>query len=125
MNRRTFREMLVKLVYNQIVGGETPEEEVNQELLAVFSQVKANFQDLDRIISENLSNYTIDRLNYVDLAIFRVAVFEIKYQNLPSNVAINEALEITKKYSNLDDDQARKFNNRLLDKIKKYLEEQS
>ena len=125
MNRRTFREMLVKLVYNQIVGGETPEEEVNEELLAVFNQIQSHYQDLDDVIIENLSNYTIVRLNYVDLAIFRVAVFEMKYQNLPSNVAINEALEITKKYSNLDDDQARKFNNRLLDKIKKHLEEKS
>ncbi len=117
--------MLVKLVYSQILGGETPEEEVNEELLAVFGQIQEHYQDLDNIISENLSNYTIDRLNYVDLAIFRVAVFEIKYQKLPSNVVINEALEITKKYSNLDDDQARKFNNKLLDKIKKYLEEKS
>jgi transcription termination factor NusB len=43
----------------------------------------------------------------------------------PAQVAINEALEITKIYSNLDDDLAKKFNNRLLENIKTYLEKKN
>ena len=39
----------------------------------------------------------------------------------PTNIIINEAVNITKIYSNLDDDKAKAFNNRLLDNISKYI----
>jgi len=72
---------------------------------------------IDNLIETHLVNWSIQRLNYVDLAIIRYAVFEIVCMDKPKEVVINEALELTKKYSNLDDDKARKFNNRLLQNI--------
>ena len=56
-------------------------------------------------------------LNYVDRAIIRLAVSELLDGDLAKDIIINEALELTKEYSNLDDDKQVKFNNRLLDNI--------
>lgn len=125
MKKRTFREEIIKLIYQDIFGGEINSEEIPSEINQTFFDLREKYQDLDLIISSNLSNWTIDRLNYVDLAIIRYATYEMKYLKTPYQVAINEALEITKIYSNLDDDLAKKFNNRLLENIRFYLEKQS
>jgi len=125
MKKRTFREEIIKLIYQDIFGGEINLEEMQSEINQTFFDLREKYQDLDLIISSNLSNWTIDRLNYVDLAIIRYATYEMKYLKTPYQVAINEALEITKIYSNLDDDLAKKFNNRLLENIRIYLEKHS
>jgi N utilization substance protein B len=125
MKKRTIREEIIKLIYQDIFGGEINFEEIPSEINQTFFDLREKYQDLDLIISANLSNWTIDRLNYVDLAIIRYATYEMKYLKTPYQVAINEALEITKIYSNLDDDLAKKFNNRLLENIRIYLEKHS
>jgi N utilization substance protein B len=50
--------------------------------------------------------------------IIRFAVYEMKYTETPYEIIIDEAVRLTKKYTNLDDDKAKSFNNKLLDKIK-------
>jgi N utilization substance protein B len=75
--------------------------------------------EIDEMISSNLTNYTINRLSYYDRAIIRYAVYEVKYLNIPKAIIINEAIEITKIYTDLDDEKQHKFNNRLLDNILK------
>ena len=72
---------------------------------------------IDKVITDNLDKYTIDRLNYVDRAIIRLATYEMMYTDLAKTIIINEAIEITKEYTNLDDGMQAKFNNKLLDKI--------
>ena len=121
MKRRTFREMIIKLIYQDILGGDYLLDDYSKEIIETFLAVKEKDSEVDNVISSNLTNWTIDRLNYVDLAIIRYAVYEMIYLKTPPQVAINEALEITKVYSNLDDDSAKKFNNKLLDNIKKSL----
>ncbi len=121
MKRRTFREMIIKLIYQDILGGDYLLDDYSKEIIETFLAVKEKYSEVDNVISSNLTNWTIDRLNYVDLAIIRYAVYEMIYLKTPPQVAINEALEITKVYSNLDDDSAKKFNNKLLDNIKKSL----
>ena len=74
-------------------------------------------EEIDKIISSTLQNYSLERLNYVDRAIIRLAVDELLQGALAKDIIINEALELTKEYSNLDDDKQVKFNNRLLDNI--------
>lgn len=76
-----------------------------------------NNEKIDDLISHSLVNYTIDRLSYVDRAIIRLAVAEFIKAELAKNIIINEALELTKEYSNLDDGLQVKFNNRLLENI--------
>ncbi len=122
MNRRLLRETIIKLIYQDIIGGDFITEDYSSEVLKQFNLVRDEYTNLDTIIQENLTSWSIDRLNYVDLAIIRYSVFELKHLNIPFEIVVNEALEITKKYSNLDDDSARKFNNRLLQNIKNALD---
>ena len=80
-----------------------------------------NLEIIDKVIENNLTNYTLDRLSYVDRSIIRVATYEMKFDGMASGIVINEALEITKDYSSLDDKQV-KFNNRVLEQISKNFE---
>lgn len=83
--------------------------------------VLQNICEIDEIISKSLIKYTIDRLSYVDRALIRVATYEMKFTKIAKEVAINEALLITREYSNLEDDSQVKFNNRLLENIAKII----
>ena len=125
MKKRIIREEVIKLIYQDILGGDFFAEEIPSEVIENYNEIKDKYQELDEIISSNLVNWTIDRLNYVDLAIIRFATYEMLYVKTPPQVAINEALEITKIYSNLDDDLAKKFNNRVLENIKNFLEKKN
>lgn len=80
--------------------------------------VKHNLTKIDEIISKNLKKWTIERLSYVDRAIVRLAVYELLETKTPASIIIDEAIEITKEYSNLEDEKQSKFTNRLLDDIK-------
>ena len=70
--------------------------------------------DIDKTINKYLNNWTIDRLGYTDQAILRIAAYELLYTDTPEIVAINEAIELSKQYS---DDEVRKMINAALDKI--------
>lgn len=83
----------------------------------IVENVIQHLEEIDEVITKSLVKYTIDRLSYVDRAIIRVATYEMLFTNLAKEVSINEALLITREYSNLDDDAQVKFNNRLLDNI--------
>ena len=50
------------------------------------------------------TGWTIERVSKVDLALLKLAIYEMKYaDSVPDNVAINEAVELAKKYSSKDD----------------------
>lgn len=108
---------------NHILQMEAEEEypvEIDSEYAKEISLgVASNLSEIDAIIIDSLSNYTLDRLSYVDRAIIRVCLYELKWLKLDKHVAINEALEITKEYSCVDNDAQVKFNNKLLDNIVK------
>ena len=92
--------------------------EYDQEYLnKLIDSVISNLSDIDYEIAQCLDNYSIDRLNLVDLNIVRMAIAEVKYLGCPIEVAINEALDIAKEYSETEDTKTSKFNNALLDKI--------
>ena len=73
-----------------------------------------NIEDIDNNISKYLENWTIDRLGLTDQAIIRISVYELLYTNTPNLVCINEAIELSKKYS---DEKVSKMINGVLDKI--------
>ena len=70
--------------------------------------------EIDKLINKYLNNWTIDRLGYTDQAILRLATYELMYTDTPSVVAINEAILLSKQYS---DDEVRKMINATLDKL--------
>jgi len=64
-----------------------------------FSGVYQNLEKIDEIIGQTLKAWTPDRLNKTDLAILRLAVYEMIYSDeVPASVAINEAVELAKAY---------------------------
>ena len=70
--------------------------------------------DIDKIANENLSDWTIDRIDSMGRSILRMSIYELKYMDTPDLVVINEAIELAKKYS---DDNVRKMINAVLDKL--------
>lgn len=111
MARPIAREAAMQLVFEQIFGGEgetqalvdlidyNPGESDRQYIDMVVAGVKEHASELDSEISACLRGWTIQRLSRVDLAILRLSVFEMKYAQLPAAVSINEAVELTRKYS--------------------------
>ena len=71
-------------------------------------------KELDDMANKYLEGWTIDRLGNTDKAILRMGIFELLYTKTPEVVAINEAIELAKKYS---DDSIRKMINGVLDKV--------
>lgn len=68
-----------------------------------FNLICENKELIDQYITNNLEGWSIYRLAKVDLAVLRIAIYEILYRNdIPTEVSINEAIEIVKKYSNSD-----------------------
>ena len=112
MARPIAREAAMQLVFEQLFGGESetqalvdlidynPGENDRQYIDMVVAGVKENAADLDAEISACLRGWTIARLSRVDLSILRLSVFEMKYAEIPAAVSINEAVELTRKYSN-------------------------
>ena len=73
--------------------------------------------EVDEVIRKNARNYEFSRLSAVDRNILRVACYELlKCPEVPAAVAINEAIEIAKKFST---DESGKFVNGVLDNIRK------
>lgn len=70
--------------------------------------------DLDNLANQYLQSWTIDRLGYTDQAILRMGIYELEYTDTPPVVAINEAIELAKLYS---DDEVKGMINATLDKI--------
>ena len=71
-------------------------------------------QELNELANKYIKDWTIDRLDKTGASILRIALFELKYTDTPEVVVINEAIELSKKYS---DDAVRKIINAVLDKI--------
>lgn len=70
--------------------------------------------ELDKIANKYLDGWAIDRLGNTDKSILRIGIFELLYTKTPEVVAINEAVELAKTYS---DDSVRKMINGVLDKV--------
>lgn len=71
-------------------------------------------KELDELANKYLDGWAIDRLGNTDQAILRIGIFELLYTDVPEVVAINEAIELAKAYS---DDSVRKMINSVLDKV--------
>ena len=98
-----------------------------EELIKTASEIENEFikdtvygiitykNEIDELANKHLNKWTIDRLGNTDQAILRIGIYELVYTETPSVVAINEAIELSKTYS---DDEVRKIINAVLDKVK-------
>ena len=119
-SRREYRIEIVKFLYLVEAGGEYDKEEIDKDVFDTVNEIIENNENIERIISSSLTRYTLKRLNLVDVAILKLCVYEMLYKGLEPQIAINEALEITKLFSDIDGKQV-KFNNAVLDKVKKII----
>ena len=105
-----------KMNYNvdDIIKEISPVE--NEYIKEIVYGVITYKNEIDRLANKYLDGWTIDRLGNTDIAILRMGIFELLYTSTPAVVAINEAIELAKVYS---DDSVRKMINGVLDKIYK------
>lgn len=69
---------------------------------------------IDNLANKYMNDWSIDRIDKTGAAILRMAIYELMYTDTPEVVVINEAIELSKKFS---DDNVRKIINAVLDKI--------
>lgn len=93
-------------------------DETWEYVLFLLNGIFAKQQDIDRIISDKSINWKISRMAPIDVSALRIATFEICFakEEVPPKVAIDEAIELVKKYSGTDSPH---FVNGILDEIYK------
>ncbi|MBQ3165459.1 MAG: transcription antitermination factor NusB [Lachnospiraceae bacterium] len=115
MSRRELREQIFKFIFR--VEFNAMEEMAEQEKLffedyelaikdedAAYISEKSNkilqrLEEIDGLINQYAKGWTTERMSKVDLTIIRLAVYEMKFdEDVPAGVAINEAVEIAKKF---------------------------
>ena len=124
MTRREAREELFKLVYEKLLRSETALEIYENEsaernlkdkyIKSCFIGIFEKEEEIDALISENARGWKLARISKVNLALIRISVYEMLYAEIPVNISINEAIELSKKYG---DDAAPSFVNGILNTI--------
>ena len=125
ISKREERITALEILYSCDMNNEyiflNPTDDYTDYVNELVNYVVANLETIDALISKSLVNYRINRLSYVDRAIIRIATAEMLLK-LPVTIAINEALEIVKVYSDQGDGAAVRFINKVLDNINKNIE---
>jgi N utilization substance protein B len=130
MKRSEIRENIFKLVFcgEFHSGDELPEQvetyfeehaEVSEEdrayMIEKFSHIKDRIDEIDEKINSVAKGWKTQRMGKTDLAILRLAVYEMLYDDdVPVKVAINEAVELAKKFGG---DESPSFVNGILAKL--------
>ena len=96
---------------------ETVDPEVAEFCKRLVFGVHEHLKDIDDKISHYATNWQLKRMAVIDRNVLRMGVFELKYaSDIPPKVTINEAVELAKRYGDLE---SSKFVNGILDKIHK------
>lgn len=115
MTRREAREQAFILVFEQALREEPMDEilhdaaEARDLIPSAFAEqealgVEAHREEIDSTITENIRGWSLRRLSKVALALLRLAVYEMRWEeNIPVSVTINEAVELAKTYGGKDD----------------------
>jgi len=132
MRRRTLaREHALKILYQfditkrpmeAVVASYWQAEETKDREIIAYADLLAqgvggHIEDIDHKISDYATNWQIRRMAIIDRNIMRIGLYELQYAtDIPPKVAINEAVELAKKYGDLE---SSKFVNGILDRIHK------
>lgn len=130
MSRREIREQIFKLLFRAefYEGTELSEQEQlfmeeldgeeNKDTIYIqdkFKQILAHLTEIDAMINEVAQGWKTSRMGKVELTLIRLAVYEIKFEEeVPTGVAINEAVELAKSYGT---DDSASFVNGILAKL--------
>ena len=132
MNRTAIRESAFKLIYSlEIQKQNDLKEQIdvyfesenieNKEAKEYIEDAVLGIENYKEeilgLIEKNLkSDWKLERISKIDLSILKLAIYEIKYKELPFKVVINEAVELAKKYG---EDTSQKFVNGILASVVK------
>ena len=125
-HRSELREIAMKVLYQVYIMESGNIEYKVDDLIKEQLEIKNDFvkdlvsgvldkqKDIIKLANKYLKDWDIDRLNKVDKAILSIGIYELVYSNTPSVVAINESIELSKKYS---DEKVTKMINATMDAI--------
>src|SRR3954449_8083015 len=116
----TRADELVRIYWTEL-GDADVEEPAREFATRLAVGTLSNLELLDERIRSRAEHWRISRMAVVDRNILRLAVYEFLYEPTPRTVAINEALEIARRFSTYE---ATQFINGILDAIKRDLDEQ-
>ena len=131
MNRTEVRELAFKLLYSNEIQKDIDEEQIElilednniagkeaeKYIKTTFDGIKENISEIEELIQANLKEkWTMNRISKIDLAILKIAIYELVFTKLPYKVVINEAVELAKKYG---EDSSKAFINGILASIVK------
>lgn len=113
MEKKSKRELAFLYIYSQeflkqnsknqvkvfLDSNEIDDPRSREYVKEVANGLKEFNEDINKIISENLkTGWTIDRISTIDLALLKLAIYEIKYKQIPFKIVINEIVEYAKIY---------------------------
>ena len=125
-NRSELREVIMKVIYQVYLLDEAKIDYNLDDLIKEQLEVENSFvndccmgiiknkKEIEKLANKYLKDWKLDRLNKVDQAILSIGIYELMYTETPSVVSINEAIELSKKYS---EDAVVKMINGVLDKV--------
>ena len=132
MQRSAMRELAFKLIYGLemqkdeenleqveifVENNEITDEKVKEYLKDIQKGLIENSEEINSLIEKNLKeNWSLDRVSKINLSLIKIAIYEMLYKDVPYKVAINEVVELAKKYS---DDSAPVFINGILASVVK------
>jgi len=134
MQRTKMRELAFKLIYeieiqkeisdslinNFIDSNSITDNEAIEYLKDIVYGIESHKEEIEPLISQNLKeNWTLSRISKINLSLLKIAIYEMLYKNLPYKVAINEVIELAKKYA---DDSSPIFINGILASVVKQKE---
>ena len=130
MKRSAIREITFRLVYSLEIQkvedineqiklylecNNVEDKDAKEYLEDVVIGINKHKEEIKKLIEKNLkADWKIDRISKIDLSLLELAIYEIKYKEIPYKVAINENLELAKKYG---EDSSKNFINGILASI--------
>jgi len=130
MNRKKSREIAMQLLFEMSINKESYTDIIESfkentdiklddvdfgYIIRILKTVNENIILIDETIEKNLVKWSLNRLSKMNLAILRIAICEILFEDdIPEKVSVNEAIELAKKYG---EDNASSFINGVLNSI--------
>ncbi len=133
MNPKTqAREVALKLLYQDEFSNDTTNEqqlkryrqlyELNDRtwdyVTHLYKGIHENSKNIDQLLESKSNNWSLERMNFIDRNILRIATFEMVHSHVPVAVAVNEAIELAKRFGT---ENSSAFINGILDSIIKNL----
>jgi transcription antitermination protein NusB len=132
--RRRAREVSLQILYEEDIhplrdlataNGFLSKRLLHNKNLIAFAQelldgVRSHVEEIDAVLTKHAANWSVKRMTTIDRNVLRMASYEMMFAGVPGRVAINEAIELAKRYGSKNSGQ---FVNGILDRVLRDVEE--